>query len=440
MATEKKMDRSLFKTKTSVEELQANDKKIENLIDKKNSDYAGFLKIENGVNKFRIYPGHPREDGVKPQWIASKQTWWLPFLVEEKDEKGEVKKDKKGQPIMTEKNKPVFDARNHSNIDKDIVAIYIDILSKQLHAELKDTKKVEEKMKCINGSYAENIQGIKGKPGWIVYVDKYTGAERTFGRVEFPKAVRNRINQLISTEQSNEPIAVDGIDNPFTDPDDGRLLIITYNKNATKAADYYTTEIDSSFDRVTKKANVVPLTNEDLEAFEKYPSINDLYLDIYTKKDFDLAIQGLQLFDAREEFGILDNEEFLDAVQELRDKYPDAPEEENKVAEQESDEFDFDSMNRDELKKFARVNMTGIVVLPKMSDDDIRTALKQWVESQNEGGTEEEPETEKEEVETEEEKPKEKIEKVETIEKISASSKESLKDKMAKAKLASSKK
>ena len=43
----------------------------------------------------------------------------------------------------------------------------------------------------------------------------------------------------------------------------------------------------------------------------------------------------------------------------------------------------FDMMSREELKEFARDNQTGVLILPTMSDTDLRDKLRSWYENQS---------------------------------------------------------
>lgn len=386
---EKKFDRTRFNDSVNVEKLQASDAEMDAVTEKKRGDYAKFFSIENGKNKFRIYPAHSNEDN----WIEAKQTWMLPFDVEERDEKGEVKLDKKQKPIIKRKTKPVFDARIHSNTKEDIVHIYIELLKQKFKEEndaLPEKEKLtddelNEKLIPVYGQYPK-VYGIAGKPEWVVYVDKYVGATKQFGRVSFGKAVKQRINQLVAVDDSESP--VNG-KNPFTNLEDGRLIIITYNDKAQKAQDYYTTEIDSSTEpiEIPGRGKVLvqktyPLTDEDLARFDKFPSLTKQYKNSYTKKDFDLAIKGLTIFDDENDFGLFQYDEFTDQINPLRDKFPDPEEVEEKGDAKEAagdEEDEFAEMTREEMKTFARKNKTGIFATASMSDEELRANIRQWV-------------------------------------------------------------
>lgn len=417
MAEPKKFDRSAFKSTVSAEQLKAEDQKVDKLSGRKEYDnnFATFHKIEDGLNKFRIYPAHPNENGHS--FVVAVQKWWLEVEVPERDGEGKEKKDGDGNTIMKIGRKPIFDARIHSSVGKDIVNEYIEFLTKMLREEGMDEAQIQNKLLPIYGKYssipAQRIQGITGKPEWFMYADKITGDQKEFGKLTIGKAVKMRLNDIIATEAADEPLGSEST-NPFTDPDDGRLLFITYNKNATKPADYYKTDIDSSFDKTTKQINLVPLNDDDLTAFMEFDSLHKQYVDCYTARDFNFAMEGLKNLDEANDFGVFQYEEFLDICEELSTAYPE-PEAKTESSNSEKKaeevgEFDFDNMTRNQLKIFNKNNNCGIVVVKSMSDDEIREQLYSWLDVQEKAAAGDESIEEPEEVEEEIEEVEEAVE------------------------------
>jgi len=448
---ESKFNRSAYKDKVTSEELKAQDKKVEDVVKTGSKDFAGFLKIENGVNKFLIFPSHeniqqmlPSGEEIKNEpFVRSRQIYWLPKEVEEKDDKGVVKLDKRsGKPIMKVINSPVYDARIHSECGKDIVDIYITMLQKKFEEEFGvDAKdRIKEKMLPVYGSFQKRVMGIVAKPSWVLYAEKLVGDTRTFGRLEIGKAVKMRINELIAMEESGAVIGSDS-NNPFTDIELRRALTIKYNSDAKEANLYYTTEIDSDIDKdqkspTYKQVKTYPLSDDELESFLKYPSLTDQYVNCYSKRDFELALKGLELFDDKNEFGLFADDEFFDEAEALRDLYPDAPvaatEAETKEVEDDENVDKFEAMDRNELKAFNRQNKCGVAIINNVTDDQIREKLREWEKANEE---------ESEEIEDEEEeKPKnaksvnEKLPVVDDIENASETDEESDIDKVLNSK------
>lgn len=394
---ESKFNRNIKDTVKS-DELKATDKQVENTVGRYDKTYVGFHELDEGLNKFLIMPSHEfvkqmlGEDVKSEPFIVPKQKWWLPIEVEDKDDKGNVKKDKKGDAIKVIKNKGIFDARIHSEVKRDIVDIYINMLKKKFEDEYgADNKEaIAKAMLPVYGQYSKNpaqrVQSIIGKPAWAMYAEKVVGNAKSLAQLEVGKAVKIRINELIAIEEANQPIGSES-NNPLTQVDDRRALIVKYNSHAEDAKLYYITELDNSYDQKTKKVNFYPISDEELEAFLKLPSLSAMYKNCYTKRDFDLAMQGLEIFDERNEFGIFASNDFLDEAEALRKLYPEPKEEvvvdaDAGAAEEEEDGADkFETMNRDELKKFARENKTGLAIHSRLSDDEIRNSLREWEKS-----------------------------------------------------------
>lgn len=392
------IDRTKFVDETTSSSLKQEDTKADNVSTKKNQKFADYLKIDVGLNRFRCYPPHP---GTKTPFIVLKQLWWLPFLVEKKDDKGKIVKDRQGNIVFELKNRGVFDARVHSNVkvdeqyrfkengrDVDIVHEYIEFLRKTLKDAGYDDTYIEEKMIHVYGSYQKKIQALAGKPEFVCYADKIislnseTGEilKKEFGRVPFGKAVKLGINDKIALEEANAPLGTIS-KNPFTPVDKGRLLLVTYDDTAKKAVDYYKTDIDTSYDPKTDKLRFYPLSENDLEQFMQYPSLESMFIDVYTRHDFDLAVQGLKVFDSEKKYGVFDHDEFIEIVEKLRPLYREKEQTPAADATVLNDEVDdendsnIETMNREQLKQYIRTNAYPLQVRKSMSDDDIRNMI-----------------------------------------------------------------
>lgn len=405
------IDRSKFKDKVSSKALKQRDQEIENTISDRKGGYAGFLSIDDGQNKFRIYPPHPNDEGNK--FVQAKQVWWLPVMTEKKDKNKEVVKNEDGSAVMVEVRKPIFDSRIHSeNMNIDLVDEYIKFLKNKLSDDGLSDDEIEEAMLPIYGSYAKKIQGIVGKPTWIVYADKHKGNSKEFGRLEFGRAVKMGINDLIAVEEGDEPLTTEGINNPFTDVEEGRLLIVTYDSNAKKPMDYYKVQIDSSYDRETKMVNLFPLGDDDLEKFMEYPSLASLYKDSFKRKDFELQLEGLKRVDDKNNYGIFGHEEFLEIVSNIMEMVPEDEDEseetEKSEPKKEKEEirtdlpWELDEMSRKELKEYIRENNIPFNPKPSMENEEIVERIREFEEEANQ----EQEETEKENTSEKEVEPK----------------------------------
>jgi hypothetical protein len=270
----------------------------------------------------------------------------------------------------------------------------------------------QEKVKALTGEKT----GLQMKTTWICYADKHMPDDKEFGLLEMKKTVRDAIMDLNIIEDEEEAFTSD----VFTDIEEGRLALITYDSNAKKASDYYKTA-------VSKK--VVPLSDEDLEAFDAVTPLSKLEMFSYSRKDFQLALEGIEYFDNLHEINLFDDEDFQEIVasiskgvggsvatdaksEKVAPKAKPKPKPEPEEAEEEEEEEvkpkakskkatdKFDEMDRNELKVFKNENeINDFKVFQTTTDDQIRDGLREWEMTQN---AEEEVE-EVEEVEEEEE-------------------------------------
>lgn len=411
------LDRSKFKA-TVVATMVEADKEVESALGRTRGERADQLSIEEGTNKFRIYPPHPEEDGGGEVFAEPVAKCFLPMMVEDKDQQGNVQLDGNGKPKMKESSRPVFNSRIHGGTLKDLVEEYRKFSDKRavdLYGE--DKKKKDEYLAPVIGKYSkvasERIAGIQDRQTWVLYADKIsTNRENIeafkFGRLEFGKAVKDRLNKLSAIEGENEPMGTD----PFTPIDAGRAAVVVYNKQASKPADFYTTEMDNSTVKTEINGKMYPiqkeypLTDEQLENFFKFPTLKSLFRNSFKRKDFELQLRGLEFFDGKYKMGIWTEPEWADIVEEISAYYPEEdPEDEDgpvtaKVTdkevvtseEEEEEPDEFDGMSRDELKAFNKTNSCGVVVTKSMTEAKLREAVRTAYNAANLGTDEEEEE------------------------------------------------
>lgn len=398
------IDRSKFKS-TQTSSMIEKDKEVETKL-RGTSGSLDYHKIEDGKNLFRAYPAHPveGEEVEQNQFAETKCVTYLPAMVEEWVD-GRVVNGPDGKPKLKEGRKSVFNARIHGNAPKDLVEEYITFMDKLSKETFTEEAKRKEFMEHIYGKYsknpAERIQSSSYSTTWTMYADKYTSANPnttpTFGRLEIKKTVKERLNKIASQmDTPDQPMETD----PFTDVNEGRAFYITFNKDAEKAADYYTTDIDSSTveekigTRTVKVLRTYPLSDEQLENFEKYPSLISMFKNVFKKKDFDFQMEGLKMLDdkIKNKYGVgaFAYDKWLDICEEVSNFFPEeeaeegddsnAGEAENETPREETGETgdEFESMTRQELKTFAQLNRTGIIIKPADSDDELREKCREW--------------------------------------------------------------
>lgn len=403
------LDRSKFKA-TSVAATIQKDEQLSTQLGRDGGIKTDYIKFENGTNVLRIYPPHPEEDGGGDVYAEPKVVVFLPMMVVQKDDKGQDMVDAKTRrPIMKESLKSVFNSRVHGGTSKDLVEEYIAFSRQNLEEEIKqcqDSKTklfLQDKLEAITGNFMKKKQGLSFKQAWVMYVDKITGSTAKFGILEIGKAIKERLNSIAaSTDTTNDPLATD----PFTDIESGRAIIVNYNKDAQKPVDYYKTELDNAMiaeviaGKTYQMPRTYPLSDDQLERFSKATPLAKRFKNCFKKRDFELQMEGLEFFDQKNQIGTWDNPIWLNICEEIAAYYPDEEDvakliqdnEQNEqplgvdqtiIKTQEPSGDQFDLMTRKELAAFAKLNQTGIVIKPIMSDDQVRDFIREWNDAQN---------------------------------------------------------
>ena len=393
MSKEKTL-RSQFKA-SSIKNLKKEADEDDSMVGVSSNEY---LNLEDGKTvKIRIFPAHP---GLTSFYIR-KKSYWMNF-------EGNDGQMHRGQ---------VLDSIIHGGTKLDIVQEYVKMAKKKC---AKDEEKIEAlvgtgmKSNSLNPSYT-----------WLCYADKVDGDNELKAKLwEFKKMVRDGLNKLTFSEDEDDVIETD----PFTDPDEGLMVCVTYRKNPNrkKGENYY--EVDFG-----KKPKARPLTDEELEYFASLKPLNEV-LSHYGMKDFERALSGLQTFDEENEIGLFDDDDWLEKVEEVKAQYDGdeddeepkkkkvvkkvedddesdeeteeetASDDEDEEAE-ESDGDKFDDMDRKELKKYIKDNELDVTVKKSMEDDDIREAIRAAEKSSDD----EDEEAEESDGDSEEEEPKSKV-------------------------------
>lgn len=431
------LDRSKFKP-TVVADAIEQDNELKASLGRDGGSYTKYIKIENGQNLLRIYPPHPEEDGGGNTYAEPKVTVWLPFIVVERDQQGnEIIEN--GRPKLKETSRTVYNSRIHAGTEKDLVEEYQKYCLNYFEEALKyaqDEKEqlsIKGKITQLKGNFQQRINGLNYSNVWVMYVDKIVGQTATFGPVEIKPAVKDRLNSLSASADSGSGAIVT---DPFTDIETGRAILVTYNKEAKQAKDYYSTELDNVTiptmieGRTYPMPRTFPLSDEQLEAFMKVTPLAKRFKNCFTRRDFNLQFEGLQLFDQKHQIGLFESDEFVQIIEEIDSYYPEIDEtaeqgEENHIGgaaqpitaqsheviveEEEAGQDQFDLMTRKELGEWHKKNKTGVLVKPTISDDSLRDLAREFLNAKEEVVAEQEDE-QTEEAQQEEEQSAEQVE------------------------------
>lgn len=375
MATESNSLRAQLKA-TSIKRLQKQiDADNEMVGAGSNTEY---LNLEDGKTvKIRVFPAHPGQE----DFYVSKKCYWLSFRTDD----GETRRG------------TVLDSKVHGGTKWDIVEEYVKWAKKLVGNDA-------DKLEALTGTGPKS-NSLNPQYSWLCYADRVNGDEQLRAKLwEFKKMVRDAMNKLAFSEDEDEVIEVD----PFTDPDEGLPINVTYRKNPNKKK-------GENFYEVVfpKKVAARPLSDEEIEYFMTLKPLSEV-VSKYTLRDFERALEGLQNFDEDNEIGLFDDDAWLEHLEEIKAQYdadddedaapaakktavpekkkvtakktsatpePDDEEEEDDDEEEEDDEKgvdgdEFDDMDRSELKKYISQNGLEVSVKKSMSDDDLRNAIR----------------------------------------------------------------
>lgn len=392
-----KYDRSQFKSK-KIEEIQQQTKEIEDKAPKFSGGRAKVMRIptDGKAVHIRIAPAHPLKGAF---WCYPVSTSFLP--IQRRDKDGELQ-EKDGRPDIGQK--PLFTANHHAEgVDKDPVSVYMEFARKQAY----DEHSGDDAKRFLNPIYGWKANGKYN--GGISPSTKYMiygWMDGVFGRIELSKSVRDKINDLaISFDPTKGVLATD----PFTDPDTGVGLTISYDKDETNLSNKY--KVNTV---VAEIREAIPLTDKQFEEFAEQKPLMELYTNTYNTDTFAMILEGLQRFEKQsaeklkangfnngEVYEVFTHDAFHDAIEALAADVP-APkakaeekDEDDKETpptvtsstsneeETEEEEDDFvwepemiDSMGKTDLKDLVKESDLGIKFLPIHKIADMRNMVK----------------------------------------------------------------
>lgn len=331
---------------------------------------VGFHTIEEGKNVFRIMPPHP-DDTVGAAYLP-KRTSMLKCEVS-------VYKDGEKTDETEVRLKNIFIATQHGGLQKDPIELYIEYVRKRANDEFQDKADRQKFLNPITGWKDKKgvwNWGINPKTSFVAYAIK----NKELKRLELYESM---VKDMDKCAISEEPEDVMGVD-PFSDPNEGCELIITKQKAVDKQGketgkwEYPIAKGEPS--RAKRESwddyfERTMITDEQLEELLKQEPLSKMIgNDVYTKRDWDLAMDGLRRFDEENRYQIFDNDEFLEEISELEklvpedkdedikemfDKKKDAPKKEEKQVEK-GDELKEDDLTPADmkfaLKRFVKKN------------------------------------------------------------------------------------
>lgn len=315
-----KFDKSKFK-KQSIEDVEAEVKQAEKTMYKGSKSYTGFATVQKGKNVFRVVPA------MGKAYVACKMSK-LRVEVPTYDANGKVT----GKEV---KDKNVFCADIHGkNLlkGKDPIVLYCDYVRKKASEEYQDDTERRKFLNPIMGYKKGNkfVWGINPSLAYVCYV--YQGT-KDFARLQLYGTWMNRIKEISVEMSDDETVSFD----IFSQLEGAYPLVITMGEDDKGKKTYSLSagipKKGQTWDEFFKET-VIP--DEDMEYFlNEVPTLEEIYKDVYSQKDFNMALDGLKRFDEENGYDIFADDGFLTEIEEMAAMIPD---EDSKNDEEKEDE------------------------------------------------------------------------------------------------------
>ena len=315
-----KFDKSKFK-KQSIEDVEAEVKQAEKTMFKGSKSYTGFATVQKGKNVFRVVPA------MGKAYVACKMSK-LRVEVPTYDANGKVT----GKEV---KDKNVFCADIHGkNLlkGKDPIVLYCDYVRKKASEEYQDDVERRKFLNPIMGYKKGNkfVWGINPSLAYVCYV--YQGS-KDFARLQLYGTWMNRIKEISVEMSDDETVSFD----IFSQLEGAYPLVITMGEDDKGKKTYSLSagvpKKGQSWDEFFEETAI---PDEDMEYFlNEIPTLEEIYKDVYSQKDFNMALDGLKRFDEENGYDIFADDGFLTEIEEMAAMIPD---EDSKNDEGEEDE------------------------------------------------------------------------------------------------------
>jgi hypothetical protein len=284
---------------------------------------GNFHTVEEGINAFRILCAHP---GYTKAYVPMRRT-----MLECNAEVWE-----NGEPTgeYEVKNKTIFISTVHGSTEKDIIEVYCKYannLVKLKVSELKGTDKEKKDREAAlyfplrggrqNGKFKG---GLQPSTTFMCYAIK----DGKIGKLELYPGWMKKIEELNIDEDGTEEAEVDR----FSDPDTGVTLIINKKKKEKgEGMEYILSKREFNPRKFKDWSEFIAserITDKQLSEFLEMEPLEKLYgPNVYRRKDFLMALDGLQRFDEKYKYGVFQDPDFIAELKEIDSYYPEEEEE-----------------------------------------------------------------------------------------------------------------
>lgn len=286
--------------------------------------YAKFFAISDpGKYCFRILPSTTGKAYVPCKTVKLEVEKYI-YKDGEKTDKKELK--------MSD----IFTSDIHSTRmgGKDAALIYQDYVY-ELASEIQDQderKKFLYPLTGFRGRDGKWVWGLSPMLNFVSYVAPYPIINNDIYRLNLQPKWWNRMKEISLDKSNDDVLSID----VFSDPEEGYPLTIKFdmeNKKRSYVLDALEISRGQSWDDFFAETTV---PDSILEKLAGLPSLDELYVDVFSRKDWDFEMEGLQRLDEKSGYNIFSNEQFLDELEALEKLVPEDDEvksaQEKKVA------------------------------------------------------------------------------------------------------------
>ncbi len=279
-----------------------------------------YLEVELGVDELSNY-------NIKD--IIDKQALTSDFGIEKSSDifdmdKGDLitkAKQVLGQNFKTKVTKRLFISSMHAaDGTVDLVESYIQYVVDKVNDEIGDKDERNARLAPVFGA---RIAG-KWKPGinpstnFVCYGWDWSADDKPLYKIELYGNMMNRIIELYDKfDDGDKPITVDS----FSDAKTGIGLEFSKSKNKMGKWEYKIEDVPylpQKFDTYTAFQESFALTDEMSKSLaDTAPLVDHFGRKSFLKKDFELQLNGLFLFDEEHKFGAFQNDEFVEKVETI---------------------------------------------------------------------------------------------------------------------------
>lgn len=234
-----------------------------------------------------------------------------------------------GSDYTRKVNKRIFISKIHGNHEiPDLIEEYIKFANEHLKSVCQDTDELKNKLAPIRGYRDKSgkwVSGIMPSTSYVCHMINLDSQDKDVQRFEIWESHMNEIEKLYAAfDSEDEPLTID----PFSHESEGVPLVFDKYKDE-KGKTAYSISDKKNLSRSATYMDFVKqfaVTSEQMDTLNQAESLTDIYTNVYTKRDFELAMAGLQVFDEKHGLNLFENDSFLEIVETIAMAYEKEPE------------------------------------------------------------------------------------------------------------------